>query len=120
MKRERFTEQAQEALSLSHEIVRQYHHNQWVVPHILLALLQQERGLVGDILKELEINIEAVRQQVETSLDKVPKVTYATGQIYTTPSVTQLLTKAGEEANRLKDELIGTERFCDVVVHTCV
>jgi ATP-dependent Clp protease ATP-binding subunit ClpC len=116
MKRERFTEQAQEALSLSHEIVRQYHHNQWVVPHILLALLQQERGLVGDILKELEINIEAVRQQVETSLDKVPKVTYATGQIYTTPSVTQLLTKAGEEANRLKDELIGTEHLFIAIV----
>ena len=116
MKRERFTEQAQEALSLSHEIVRQYHHNQWVVPHILLALLQQERGLVGDILKELEINIEAVRQQVETSLDKVPKVTYATGQIYTTPSVTQLLTKADEEANRLKDELIGTEHLFIAIV----
>ena len=111
MKQERFTEQAQEALALSQEIVRQYHHNQWAVTHILLALLRQEGGLVGDILKELGVNIEAVRQQVEADLDKVPKVTYATGQIYTTPEVAQLLTKAGEEAGRLKDEFIGTEHL---------
>ena len=111
MKREKFTEQAQEALDLSQEIVRQYHHNQWAVPHILLALLRQEGGLVGDILKELGVNIEAVRQQVEVGLGRAPKVTYATGQIYATPEVAQLLTKAGEEADRLKDELTGTEHL---------
>ena len=111
MKQERFTEQAQEALANSQELVRQYHYNQWAVAHILLALLRQEGGLVSDILKDLEVNIETVRQQVEADLDKVPKVTYATGQIYTTPEVAQLLTKAGEEADRLKDELIGTEHL---------
>ena len=79
MIQERFTEQAQEALALSQELVRQYHHNQWAVTHIFLALLRQEGGLVGDIFKELGINIETVRQQVEADLDKVPKVTYATG-----------------------------------------
>ena len=111
MKQERFTEQAQEALVLSQEIVRQYHHNQWDVPHILLALLRQEAGLVGDILKKLGVNVEAVRQQVEAVLDKSPKVTYETGQIYAAPQVAQLLTKAGEEADRLKDEFIGTEHL---------
>ncbi len=111
MKQEKLTEQAQEALALSQELVRQYHHNQWAVPHILLALLRQEGGLVGDILKELGVNIEAVRQQVEANLDKGPKVTYATGQIYATPEVAQLLAKAGEEADRLKDEFIGTEHL---------
>jgi len=111
MRQERFTEQAQEALALSQQLVQQYHHSQWAVPHILLALLRQEGGLVGDILKELGVNVEVVRQQVEADLDKVPKVTYETGQIYATPSIAQLLTKAGEEADRLKDEFIGTEHL---------
>ena len=44
MKQERFTEQAQEALALSQELVHQYQHSQWDVEHILLALLQQEKG----------------------------------------------------------------------------
>jgi len=111
MRQERFTEQAQEALALSQQLVQQYHHSQWAVPHILLALLRQEGGLVGDILKELGVTVEAVRQQVEAGLDKAPKVTYETGQIYATPGVAQLLTKAGEEADRLKDEFIGTEHL---------
>ena len=111
MRQERFTEQAQEALALSQEIVRQYHHSQWSVLHILLALLRQESGLIGDILKELGVNVEDARQQTDAGLAKAPKVAYETGQIYATPDVARLLTKAGEEADRLKDEFIGTEHL---------
>ena len=111
MRQDKFTEQAQEALALSQEIVRQYHHSQWDVEHILLALLRQERGLVGEILSELGIDVEAMRRQVEKVLEKSPKVTYETEQIYATPRVAQLITKAGEEADRLKDEFIGTEHL---------
>jgi len=111
MRQERFTEQAQEALALSQELVRQYHHNQWDVEHILLALLQQEQGLVGDILRELGVDAEAVRQQISAALDKAPKVAYEVAQIYATPRIAQLITRAGNEADRLKDEFIGTEHL---------
>lgn len=111
MRQERFTEQAQEALGLSQELVREYHHSQWDVEHILLALLRQEKGLVGDIFKELGVDVEAVRREVEAALDKVPRVSYDTGQIYATPRIAQLMTRAGNEADRLKDEFIGTEHL---------
>jgi ATP-dependent Clp protease ATP-binding subunit ClpC len=111
VRQDRFTEQAQEALALSQEIVRQYHHSQWDVEHILLALLRQERGLVGEILGELGVSAEAIRQQVEKSLERSPKIAYEAEQIYATPRVAQLITRAGEEANRLKDEFIGTEHL---------
>ncbi len=111
MRQERFTEQAQEALALSQEIVRQYHHTQWDIEHILLALLQQEKGLVGDILRKLGVDVEVVKQEVAAVLEKSPKAAYETGQIYATPDVAQLLRKAGEEADRLKDEFIGTEHL---------
>jgi ATP-dependent Clp protease ATP-binding subunit ClpC len=116
MKQEKFTEQAQEALALSQEIVRQYHHSQWDVEHILLALLRQERGLAGEILAELGIDVEAMRRQVEAALEKSPKVAYEAGQIYATPRVAQLLSKAGEEAKRLKDEFIGVEHLLVAMV----
>jgi len=111
MRQERFTEQAQEALAASQELVRQYHHSQWDVEHILLALLQQESGLVGDILRELGTDVEAVRQQVVTTLDKSPRITYEVTQIYATPRIAQLLQSAAAEADRLKDEFIGTEHL---------
>jgi len=111
MRQERFTEQAQEALALSQELVRRYHHNQWDVEHVLLALLQQERGLVGEILRQLGVDIDAVKQQVAATLEKMPKVTYETGQIYATPRIQWLLQTATAEADRLKDEFISTEHL---------
>ena len=68
MRQERFTEQAQEVLAMSQELVRQYQHSQWDVEHILLALLQQERGLVRDIFQELGADIETVRSKTEAAL----------------------------------------------------
>ena len=111
MRQERFTEQAQEALAASQQLVRQYKHNQWDVEHILLALLQQEKGLVGDILKELGADAESLRSQVSAVLEKVPQVAYETGQIYATPRVAKLLEAATGEADRLKDEFVGTEHL---------
>ncbi|HEX9976157.1 MAG TPA: ATP-dependent Clp protease ATP-binding subunit, partial [Dehalococcoidales bacterium] len=113
MRQERFTEQAQEALASSQELVRQYRQSQWAVEHILLALLQQEKGLVGDVLRELRVDVEAVRKQVVAVLERMPKLAYETPQtqIYGTPEVAQLLQSAGAEADRLKDEFIGTEHL---------
>ncbi len=116
MRQERFTEQAQQALAASQELVQQYHHNQWDVEHIMLALLLQQQGLVGDILKELKANPETIRNQVESVLAKIPKVTYESGQIYATPRVAQLLKKAEAEADRLKDEFVSTEHLLIAIV----
>ena len=44
MRQDKFTEKAQEVLTASQEIVRQYSHSQWDIEHILLGLLQQEGG----------------------------------------------------------------------------
>jgi ATP-dependent Clp protease ATP-binding subunit ClpC len=111
MKQERFTEQAQEALAASQELVRQYKHSQWDVEHILMALLQQEKGLVGDIFAELGVDLEKVKPEVAAALEKTPKVSYDTGQLYATPRIANLIRAAGEEADRLKDEFIGTEHL---------
>ena len=64
MRQERFTEQAQEALAISQELVRRYRHSQWDVEHILLALLEQKESLTNDILKGLGVDPEAVKRQV--------------------------------------------------------
>jgi ATP-dependent Clp protease ATP-binding subunit ClpC len=111
MRQERFTEQAQEAIALSQQLVQQYQHNQWDVEHVLLALLQQERGLVGDILRDLGINVDSIKRQVEGVLERMPKVAYQTGQIYATPRIGELFQKAEAEANRLRDEFVGTEHL---------
>ncbi len=111
MKPERFTEQAQEVLAASQEMVHRYHHNQWDVEHVLLALLEQEKGITREILQELGVAVEAVKQRVEATLQGFPKVTYETAQIYATPRISTLLENANREADRLKDEFVSTEHL---------
>jgi len=94
----------------------QYKHSQWDVEHILLAVLIQQQGLVGEILKELKVDIDAIRNRVEENLESTPKVTYQTGQIYATPHIAQLMQKGDEEAQRLKDDFISTEHLLIAMV----
>jgi len=108
---EKFTEQAQEVLATSQELVRRYRHNQWDVEHVLLALLEQQRGITQDILQELGVNVEAVRRQVGKTLEAFPKVAYEGTQLYATPRIPRLLENARQEADRLKDEFISTEHL---------
>jgi ATP-dependent Clp protease ATP-binding subunit ClpC len=116
MRQERFTEQAQEALQASQQMAMQYKHSQWDVEHILLALLVQQQGLVGEILKELNVDAETMRNRVDEALENTPKVSYQTGQIYATPRIAMLMQKADEEARRLKDDFISTEHLLIAMV----
>ena len=111
MRQDRFTEQAQEALALSQELVRRYQHSQWDVEHVLLALLQQERGLTGEILSKLGVNADEVRRYVEGVLEQTPKIAHEGTVVYATPRTVSLLSNAASEADRLKDEFIGTEHI---------
>ena len=111
MRPERFTEQAREILAVSQGITSRYHHVQWDVEHILLALLEQEGGLTSQILGRLGANVEAVKKRVEDSLDRAPKATQESAQIYATPRIARLMDNAAREADRLKDDFISTEHL---------
>ncbi len=111
MRQERFTEQAQEVLAASQELVGRYRHNQWDVEHVLLALLEQEKGITKEILRELRVDVEGVKRKVGATLERFPKITYEAGQIYATPRTSALLENANREADRLKDEFVSTEHL---------
>ena len=108
---EQFTEQAQEVLHNSQELVRRYRHSQWDVEHVLLALLELEQGLPGEILAELGVTADSLKTRLHQSLEAAPSVTHENNQIYATPRAARLLDNAKGEAERLKDEYIGAEHL---------
>jgi len=111
LKPERFTEQAQEVLAASQELVRRYRHNQWDVEHVLLALLEQEKGVTRDILQMLGVDVDVVKKRIASTLESFPKMAYEATQIYATPRISALLENANREADRLKDEFVSTEHL---------
>ena len=113
---ENYTERAREVLTSSQDILRRYKQNQLDAEHILLALLEQEDGLTGQILSRIGVEIRDVARRVEEELARTPKVAPAsekqTGdQIYITPRGKRVLDLAETEAKRLKDEYVGVEHL---------
>ncbi len=111
MRQDRFTEQAQEVLQASQEMVRQHRHPQWDVEHVLLAMLNHPESFAKRILERLNVPVDTLRDQVAQYLGRAPKLGYDVVQIYTTPRVVRMLETANSEAERLKDEFVGVEHL---------
>src|ERR1700694_802479 len=99
MRQDRFTQQAQEVLAASQEMVRTQRHSQWDVEHVLLALVSLEGGVARKILERLEISVRALREELSSTLDKAPKLAQDVVQIYTTPRIVHMLETANAEAD---------------------
>ena len=111
---DRFTTKAQEALGKAQELMLQHNHNQLDTEHILLALLQQNDGLVPQMLGALSVDAAELGRQLENALRPRPHVSFGEGgqaQYYLTPRAKQVLEMAEREAVRLKDEYVGTEHL---------
>ena len=108
---DRFTEQAQEAISISQQILNRYRHTQWDCEHILLALVEQEKGVPAEILNELGINVDALHGMLHRLLEGSKIKDEGSNQIYATPRLEDMFSRADFEAKRLNDEYIGTEHI---------
>jgi len=74
MRFDKFTQKAQEALAIAHDILDEYNHQELDTEHIFLGLLRQEDGLVPEILKRIDIMPDVIQRRLESSLDMRPKV----------------------------------------------
>ncbi|MBI4731540.1 MAG: AAA family ATPase [Chloroflexi bacterium] len=118
MRFDRFTERAQEAAQRAAEIIQRYGHNQIDTEHILLALIEQPGGVIPQILENLKINAQALAERLDQTLRMTPKANIfggGAGQIFITPRVKRIIDLANEEANRLKDEYISTDRVLEAI-----
>ncbi|MCB8921107.1 MAG: AAA family ATPase, partial [Ardenticatenaceae bacterium] len=114
MRFDRFTERAQDAAARAYEIVQRYRHTQVDTEHLFLALLEQSEGAVPQILDELKVPVQDMKDRLDAELRSSPKVAVyggGVGQIFYTPRLRTVLELSQGEANRLKDEFISTEHI---------
>jgi ATP-dependent Clp protease ATP-binding subunit ClpB len=108
----RFTEKSQEALQSAQRLAAKLNHQQIDVEHLLLALLDQERGLAPGLLAKAEVPVEALKLRLHRELEKLPRVTGSTGDnIGITGRLNRLLGQAEEEAKQLKDDYVSVEHL---------
>ncbi len=108
---DKFTLKSQEALQSAKGIAEQRNHQQIDVEHLLYALLMQKEGIVNPIIQKLGANPNLIASQLEGELNRIPRVTGGTGQVYLSSRLNEILNAAWKEAERLTDEYLSTEHL---------
>jgi ATP-dependent Clp protease ATP-binding subunit ClpB len=110
MRFDKFTLKVQEALQEAQSLVSSYGHQAIEPEHLLVALLRQEDGIVGAILKKLGAQPNKIEQEIISFLEKQPRVEGTdAGQAYLSTRLNKLFDKALAEAAQLKDEYVSAE-----------
>jgi len=107
---DKFTLKSQEAVEAAQEIAAKRKQQQIEIEHLVLALLDQQDGVVVPVIKKLGADPGRLRSDVEEALSRLPAVEGLV-QTYLSQRLNRLFDKAGEEAGRLKDEYISTEHL---------
>ncbi len=105
---ERFTQRARRALSLAHQEAERARQDSIGSQHLLLALIEEDGGVAGRVLREVGLEPERVREMV-ARLSGEGHSTSA--KIELDAETQQVLEHAIDEARRLGHHYIGTEHL---------
>ncbi len=112
MQPDRFTVKSQEALAAAQRLASARGNSQVAPFHLLLALLEQDGGIVVPVLRRANADPESVRRRANQALDALPTVT---GDGQAEPALdaqlVDLLSRADNEARGMGDEYVSTEHL---------
>jgi ATP-dependent Clp protease ATP-binding subunit ClpB len=109
----KFTEKSASAVQEAQNLARHYGQQEIDVWHLLLALVQQDGGIVPSLLERLQVTPAAVQLATQREVDKLPKATGSVNvsQVYVSSAFQQAISQADEEKTKLRDEFVSTEHL---------
>jgi len=110
---QKLTVMSRQAITDAQNEARRRQHNEVETWHLLHALLAQDNGLVPVLVEKLGLTASALQLAVERELDRLPRVSGSVdvSKVYVTQAVNEVLTRAEEEAAKLKDEFVSVEHL---------
>ncbi len=107
---DKFTVKAQEALQSAQEMAGRSGQQLIEPMHLLWALIAQSDGVVPPLLEKLGATPASLSAEIEKQVGRLPKVSGVSSQSLSQKS-NDVLEKAFDEAERLKDEYVSTEHI---------
>ncbi len=109
----KFTKQTQNLILASQDIMKRYRNSQIEGLHLLLAILEDEKSVGFDILKELKKDTNSIKQKVQQELSNLPKLQTMNddGQLYISYAFQKLIDKSIEIASAMSDAFVSCEHI---------
>jgi ATP-dependent Clp protease ATP-binding subunit ClpC len=107
---DKFTNRAKQVIKLAKKEAQRLNHNYLGTEHVLLGLLKLGQGIAVNVLRNMNLDYDAVRAEVERIVGFGPEI-----QVYGDPALTGKVKKvfefANEEATNLNHNYVGTEHL---------
>jgi len=121
MNAQKFTQKSLEAIQAAQDLTIENQNMQMEEVHLLIALLEQDQGLIPQLLLKMELpaqDIAARARRVLGSLSKVSGPGREAGNIYISAPMDVMLTEAEKTAEHMKDEFVSVEHlFLSMLEH---
>ncbi len=111
-----FTHKSQEAIQNSQLIANENGHPQVDPPHIFMALLDQDEGVVVSVLKKLNVNLVQLQETIQDLINSIPRQQVSApptgvGQVLLSQASMYILQASEQESKKMKDEYISVEHI---------
>ena len=108
-----YTQKSQEAVQSAQQLALENSHQQMEQVHLLLALLQQEGGLIPQLLRKMDVTVESLEAAAEAELRKIPgvRMSQEMNSFYVSADVQAAFDAAEKQAKAMKDEFVSVEHL---------
>ena len=109
----KFTERSRGFIQAAQTIATRENHQRLTPEHILQALLDDDQGLASNLISAAGAGADAnrVREALQLSMGKLPKVTGDAAQVYLDNTTTKVLAEAETLAKKAGDSFVPVERI---------
>ena len=111
MNPEKFTERARGFLQSAQTMALSRGHQQFLPEHILKVLLDDQEGLASGLIDRAGGRSKDAREAVDRAIDKLPKVSGGSGQLYLAQPTARVFEAAEKIAEKAGDAFVTVERL---------
>lgn len=108
---EKYTQKMQGAILDAQSIANSYGHQQLEIAHVHYAIISDSDGLIPKLLEAMNIDVNSLKADLKSYLEKLPKVSGGSAQLYMSSELNNVLTKAEKIASDFKDEYVSVEHL---------
>lgn len=108
---EKYTQKMQGAILDSQSIANSYGHQQLEIAHVHYAIISDSDGLIPKLLEAMNVDVKSLKDDLKSDLEKLPKVSGSSAQLYMSSELNNVLTKAEKIASDFKDEYVSVEHL---------
>ena len=114
MNAQKFTQKSLEAIEAAQTIATEHDNMNLDEEHLLLALLEQDGGLIPQLVKRMGLDADRMRDSARRLVEALPGVSgpgREAGKIYVSPALDKMLAAAEKTADSMKDEYVSVEHL---------